>query len=77
MSNSQAAQDGLSLEWAPSGRNGTVTVTAKLNGEAVLLDKLDIAKEPSLRGAVQAGVSAIVVQCDSIPHHIECIGWGC
>ncbi len=35
---------GLSIECIPSGRNGTVTLTAKMAGEVVAVDKLDLAK---------------------------------
>src|SRR5262249_55883523 len=36
---------GLALDYQPIGSNGKVRLTARLNGEAVLTDKLDLATE--------------------------------
>src|SRR5262249_47581161 len=37
--------NGLTLDYEPVGKNGRVRLTARLNGEAVLTDKLDPAAE--------------------------------
>ncbi len=36
--------DGLTLHFAPCGRNGTVTVTAKLAGDVLAVEKLDLGR---------------------------------
>jgi hypothetical protein len=38
-------QNGLVIDWAPSGRNGTVTLRARLNGEPVHTDELKIKRD--------------------------------
>ena len=35
----------LTIDYAPSGRNGTATLTARLNGDAIALDSVNLAKQ--------------------------------
>lgn len=41
---SEHPEEGLVLSWQPAGRNGTVTITATLNGQTIAADKFDILK---------------------------------
>ena len=45
-----ASDNSLTLDYQPVGNNGKVRLTARLNGEAILTDKLDLATEKE-RGA--------------------------
>lgn len=45
---------GLTLSWAPAGRNGTVVLTAAVGGVVIAADKVDILKEKARRSFADA-----------------------
>jgi len=53
----------LSIDYAPSGRNGKATVTARVNGEVVAVESIDLTK-----GMARASFAATVANGrDGIP----------
>lgn len=46
--------DGLTIEYSPTGRNGKATLTAKLGGDVIAVESLDLTKPQARAGFVGA-----------------------